>query len=236
MKQAGSIATAALKEIEKHLKIGSNGLELDRIASSVIKSFGAEPSFHTVDNYRYSICVTENDKVVHGLPTKEPFQNGDVVGIDIGALFKGLHSDLAETYVVGRAENEVTRFLDTGKQALKKAIAAAQVGGRVGDISQAIQEIVEGAGYSVVKELVGHGVGTKLHEEPLIPGLGKAGSGPKLEEGMTIAIEVIYSQGKPEIVLLSDGWSIATRDGSLAGLFERTVALTKKGPVVLTPL
>jgi len=236
MSQAARIAVLALKEVEKHIKIGATGIELDKVATEVVRSHGAEASFHTVENYQYSICVTDNDKVVHGLPTKEPLQNGDIVGIDIGALYKGFHSDLAQTYVVGKVDKEVEGFLTTGELALKKAIAAAQAGNHVGDISQAIQETIEGAGYSVVKELVGHGVGRKLHEEPLIPGIGEAGGGAVLEEGMVIAIEIIYNQGKPEVVLLPDGWSIATKDGSLAGLFERTIAITKKGPVVLTQL
>ncbi len=235
MAQAGQIATSALKEVEAHLKIGITGIELDEIATKVITEAGATPSFHTVDNYQFSLCVTENDKVVHGLPTKEKFVSGDLVGIDIGALYKGFHSDLAQTYILGKVEEETTRFLETGKIALKKAISMVKVGGRVGDISEAIQTTIEGAGYSVVKELVGHGVGRQLHEEPLIPGIGRRGTGIKLEEGLVIAIEVIYSQGHPEVVLLPDGWSIATKDGSLAGLFERTVAVTKKGPVVLTP-
>ncbi|MDP2671812.1 MAG: type I methionyl aminopeptidase [bacterium] len=234
MAEAGRIAAKALGEIEKHIKSGVTGLALDKTAQEVIKKEGAKPSFMTVEDYQYSICVTENELVVHGIPTAVAFKEGDIVGIDIGALYQGFHSDMAETFAVGRVSAEVQNFLKTGKEALNKAIAQAKVGNRVGDISSTIQTTVEKAGYSVVKELVGHGVGTALHEDPLVPGIGKKETGPVLKEGMVIAIEVIYNQGKGPVVLLEDGWTIASRDGSLSGLFERTVAITKKGPVVLT--
>lgn len=234
MAEAGRTTALALAEVGKHIKKGVSGLELDEVAEKVIRSQGATPSFQTVEDYKYTICVTENELVVHGLPTETPLEEGDIVGVDIGALYKGFHSDMAETFAVGKLSPDAERFLKTGKEALEKAVASAKIGHRVGDISGTIQGVVEGAGYSVVRELVGHGVGTELHEDPLIPGVGKKGTGPLLEEGMVIAIEIIYNQGKAPVALLEDGWSIVSKDGSLSGLFERTVAITKKGPVVLT--
>lgn len=234
MAQAGRITALALGEVAKHVKKGVTGLELDQIAEEVIRKHGATPSFKTVEDYQYTTCVTENELVVHGLPTNVPLEEGDIVGVDIGALYKGFHSDMAETFPVGKVSSDTAKFLKTGKKALDKAIESIKLGGRVGDISETIQKTVEGAGYSVVRELVGHGVGSELHEDPLIPGVGKKGTGPVLEEGMVIAVEIIYNEGKPAVALLDDGWSIVSKDGSLSGLFERTLAITKKGPVVLT--
>jgi len=234
MAESGKITAKALAEVAKYIKAGATGLELDSIATRVIKEAGAQPSFRTVEDYQYSICVTRNEMVVHGIPDSKPFREGDVIGVDIGSLYKGFHSDMAETYTVGKVGQDVEKFLQVGKKALKAAIAQAKVGHRIGDISSAIQTTVEEGGYSVVRELVGHGVGRALHEDPLVPGVGKANSGERLQEGIVIAIEVIYNSGKPAVILLSDGWTIATRDGSLSGLYERTIAITKKGPVVLT--
>lgn len=234
MREAGRISALAMKEVEKNLKPGVSTLELDRIVEKVFKDNGAGSAFKKVEDYKYSICVTPNDWVVHGIPDNYRLKDGDIIGIDLGALYKNYNSDMAETFIIGKVDKATEKFLAVGKKALGKAIDQAKVGNRVGDISSTIQSIVEGEGYSVVRELVGHGVGKQLHEEPMIPGRGKTDSGPKLEEGMVIAIEIIYNMGKPGINLLSDGWTIATKDGSLAGLFERTIAITKKGPVVLT--
>lgn len=234
MKRAGQITAAALKEVEKNIKIGVSTKRLDQIAEKVIKSFGAESSFKKVEGYKYTICVTPNDWVVHGIPGSYLLKNGDVIGIDIGAYFKGYHSDMAHTYLVGEVSEEEKRFLRVGENTLWKALKEVKVGNKIGDISNVIQTTVEGSGYSVVKELVGHGVGKKLHEDPLIPGIGKKGKGLDIKEGMVLAIEIIYNMGKPQVALLRDGWTIATKDSELSGLYERTVAVTSKGPVVLT--
>lgn len=234
MREAGRISALAMVEVEKNLKPGVTTLEIDQIVEKVFKENGAESAFKKVDDYKHSICATPNDWVVHGIPGNYTLKEGDIVGIDLGALYKGYNSDMAETYMIGKVPEETKKFLKVGKDALLKAIEKARVGNRVGDISSTIQTIVEGEGYSVVKELVGHGVGKTLHEDPMIPGRGKSGTGEPLQEGMVIAIEIIYNQGKPGISLLDDGWTIVTKDGSLAGLFERTIAITKKGPVVLT--
>ncbi len=234
MREAGRISALAMKEVEKHLKPGISTLEIDRIVEKVFKEHGADSAFKKVEKYKYSICTTPNDAVVHGIPDGYRLKDGDIVGIDLGALYKDYNSDMAETFIIGTVSKETRKFLETGKKALWEAIKQAKPGNRVGDISNKIQSIVEGGGYSVVKELVGHGVGKVLHEEPMIPGKGKKGAGELLQEGMVIAVEIIYNLGKPGIMLLDDGWTIASKDGSLAGLFERTIAITKKGPVVLT--
>lgn len=234
MREAGRISAMAMKEVEKKLKPGINTLELDKIVEVVFKENSAQSAFKKVEDYKYSICATPNDEVVHGLPSNYQLRNGDIIGIDLGALYQGYNSDMAETFVIGQVPPQTMNFLAKGKEALLQAIKQAQIGNKIGDISNTIQTIIEGAGYSVVRELVGHGVGKSLHEDPMIPGRGKKGSGASLEEGMVIAIEVIYNQGKPDVKMLADGWTIATKDGSLAGLFERTIAITKKGPVVLT--
>src|SRR4030042_5417881 len=236
MRKAENIATTALREIAKNIKPGVKTIELDRIAENKIRALGAISSFKKVEGYRHSICTTPNDWVVHGIPSDTILKEKDCIGIDLGAYYKGYHSDLAQTFVVGKIDAKKRHFLETGKRALTSAIKQVRVGKRIGDISETIQQIIEGEGYSFVRELVGHGVGKQLHEDPLIPGRGKKGTGEEMKEGMVLAIEVIYNMGKNQVKLLSDGWTISTKDGSLSGLFERTVAVTKKGPLVLTPL
>lgn len=234
MRSAGQISALAMKEVEKNIKPGITTLELDQIVERIFEKNGAEAAFKKVENYQHSICSTPNDWVVHGIPGNYKLKEGDIIGIDLGALYKGYNSDMAQTFCVGTVSPEAKEFLVVGEKALQEAIKEAKVGNRVGDISSKIQSIVEGAGYSVVKELVGHGVGKELHEDPMIPGRGQKGTGEVLKEGLVIAVEIIYNLGKANIVMLDDGWTIATRDSSLAGLFERTVAITSKGPVVLT--
>ncbi len=234
IKTAGRISALAMKEVEKYLKPGVTTLEIDKIVEDIFKKNGAESAFKKVEKYKYSICATPNDWVVHGLPDDIKIENGDIVGIDLGALYKGYNSDMAQTFIIGEVSAETRKFLKVGEDTLWKAIDQARIGNHIGDISATIQENIEGVGYSVVRELVGHGVGKSLHEDPMIPGIGKKGKGALIEVGLVIAVEIIYNQGKPQIVLLEDGWTIATKDGSLGGLFERTIVVTKKGPVVLT--
>ena len=234
MRQAGEITARALEEVEKNIKIGVDTKKLDEIAEIVIRRAGAEPSFRKVEGYKYCICATPNDLVVHGIPRRYRLKAGDIIGIDLGAYFKGYHSDMAHTYLIGQDDPEKKKFLRIGEETLWRAIKEARVGNKIGDISNVIQTNVERAGYSVVRELAGHGVGRDLHEDPLVPGRGKKGTGPDIKEGMVLAIEIIYNMGKPQVSLLADGWTIATKDRGLSGLFERTIAVTKKGPVVLT--
>ena len=235
MKNSGKITATALKKVLENIKPGVTCSQLDAIAKEKIESQGAKPSFMTVDNYGWTICTTVNEQVVHAIPTGRVLKEGDVVGIDIGAVYKGFHSDLAITVPVGHINNKTDRFLKTGKNTLEKAIKMAKEGNCVGDISETIQKGVETAGHRVVESLTGHGVGKDLHEDPLIPGVGKKNSGPKLLKNMTLAIEVIYAEKSSDVVLEQDGWTISTRDKSLAGLFEQTVAIGKNGPIVLTP-
>ena len=244
MAKGGKILSDVLREVLKHVKPGVSGLKLDLLAEKLIVQKGGEPGFKKVKNYKHALCVCVNDVVVHGIPTDYKFKEGDLVTIDCGVYYKGFHTDSAHTVRVqrsgaGKVQNsdEVDRFLETGKKALEKAIKVARVGNRIGHISKTIQDVVEGAGYSVVRSLIGHGVGRNLHEEPEIPGFleGPIEETPLLKKGMTIAIEVIYNRGKPDVVYAnSDGWTIKTKDGSLSGVFERTVAITEKGSVVLT--
>ena len=232
--QAGQITTTAMLEVSKKIRPGIKTSELDNIAEEVIKKLGGESSFKKVKGYKHSICVTPNDWVVHGIPGNYTLKSGDVIGIDLGTYFGGFHSDMAQTYAVGKVSKEVEEFLSVGKKALNEAVKKVQIGSKVGDISNTIQEIVEEAGHSVVRELVGHGVGRNLHEDPLIPGVGKKGTGVLIKEGMVLAVEIIYNRGSQKIQLLDDGWSISTKDGSISGLYERTVTPTKEGPLVLT--
>lgn len=234
MRKAGQITAAAMREVSKKVQPGIKTNELDNIAEEVIKKLGGKSSFKKVKGYKHSICVTPNDWVVHGIPGNYTLVSGDVIGIDLGAYYKGFHSDMAQTFAVDKLSEETEKFLSIGKKALSEAIKNVKIGSKIGDISSIIQEIVEGAGYSIVRELVGHGVGRNLHEDPLIPGVGKKGTGVEIKEGMVLAVEIIYSQGSQKIQLLNDGWSISTKDGSISGLYERTVTPTKKGPLVLT--
>lgn len=239
MAMGGKILAETLNELGEKVSVGWTELEIDALAEKLIREKGGEPGFKKVQNYKNTICISVNDVVVHGIPTKYQLKEKDVVGIDCGVYLEGFHTDMSNTYRVQGQEkgDEVDKFLETGVDALNMAIEKAKVGNHVGHISKTIQDIVEKEGYSVVRSLVGHGVGRNLHEEPEVPGYlaGKIENTPKLIEGMVIAIEVIYNMGKPELVYANDdGWTLKTEDGSLSGLFERTVAITKNGPLVLT--
>ena len=242
MKISGRILAETLYEVIKNVKPGVSEIELDRLAEKLIIEKGGEPGFKKVPGYRHTICVSTNDIVVHGVPSEYRLKEGDVVGIDCGVYYKGFHTDMSETVRVQnsglRVQNdEVDKFLETGKKALEAGIKAAKLGNNVGDISKSIQDIVEGKGFSVVKTLVGHGVGRDLHEEPEVPGYlaENISKTPVLRDGMTIAVEVIYNMGKSDVVYGNeDGWTIRTEDGSLSGVFERTIAIARSGPVVLT--
>lgn len=241
-KKLGQILTEVLEKIAP----GQSTLEIDTwIEDGIIKA-GGEPSFKTVPGYHWSSCVGLNDEVVHSIPRKDKvLKSGDLLKIDLGMLWEGLHTDLSWTIMVGgngrtddRNDNEKRQFLAAGEKALEEAIKISVPGNKVGQISEKIQEIIEGVGYFPVKILTGHGVGKKLHEDPLIPGIlqGKVANTPDLVEGMTLAIEVIYGLGSGDVVLENDGWTVSTKDGKIAGLFEKTIAVTGNGPLILTPL
>ena len=238
MAKGGEILSFTMWEVGKAIKEGVTELEIDVLAEKLISEKGGEPGFKKVEGYKHTICVSTNDVVVHGIPTGYKFKTNDVVGIDCGVFYKGFHTDMSETFVVGASETpEVHKFLETGKLALQKGIEQAVIGNHVGNISKIIQDIVEvKSGYSVVRSLVGHGVGRQLHEDPEVPGylVGKIDKTPLLKEGMVIAVEIIYNMGGSELMLDSDGWTLRTKDKSLSGLFERTIAITQNGPQILT--
>jgi len=241
MQHGGHILATVLGEVMDAIKPGITELELDQLAEKRIRELGGEPGFMKVPGYHHATCFSTNDVVVHGIPSDYAFKPGDVVGIDCGVFYKGFHTDMSDSTVVQSAnfkvQSEVKKFLEIGKVALEEAIKQAVIGNRVGHISQTIQRIVEKeAGYSVVRSLIGHGVGKELHEAPEVPGylLGNINRTPLLKEGMTIAVEVIYNMGKPDVMIDRDRWTIRTRDGKLAGLYERTIAITKDGPLMLT--
>ena len=248
MQYAGNILSDVLMTVLEHAKPGITELELDQMAEKLIRSRGGEPGFMRVKGYYHATCMSTNDTVVHGIPGKLRLQEGDVIGIDCGVYYKGLHTDMSESvrikdglprFYTGKETggDKIDKFLVVGKKALDDAIKVAIPGNRIGHISKAIQDIVEHkAGYSIVKSLIGHGVGRELHEEPEVPGFlfGDILDTPILKEGMTIAVEVIYNMGTPEVRLDKDGWSIKSKDGSLAGLYERTIAITNGEPLILT--
>lgn len=249
MKDGGRILAGVLDQLVSVIKPGMTELELDKLAESLIIQKGAESGFKKVPGYVYTLCLSTNDVVVHGIPKDYKFKEEDIVGIDCGVYYKGFNTDMAKTvrimlasrrsgnYELRIKNDEVDKFLDTGKRALEEAIKVAIPGNRIGDISKKIQDIVEKvAGYSVVRTLVGHGVGKKLHEEPEVPGFldKKIENTPLLKIGMTIAIEVIYNMGKSAVMYGDDGWTIKTKDGSLSGMFEKTIVITENGPLELT--
>ena len=232
MRIGGGISAGALKEAFLHVKAGVTTKAIDSVVEEYILSHGATPGFKTVENYPYATCINVNAGIVHGVPNKYVLKRGDIVSIDLGALYKGFHTDLSYTIEV-ETDNEA-KFLNAGKHALEKAIMMCRVGNRIGDISSTIQTLVEGQGYTVSELLVGHGVGRELHEDPYVPCLGVSGTGPHIKAGMVLAVEVIYQKGKPDIMLEPDGWTYSTSDGSLSALFEKTVAIEKSGFSVLT--
>lgn len=238
MRKAGAMLGEVLDQVLRAAGPGVSELELDRLAERLILEKGGEIGFKRVDGYQHAICVSTNDVVVHGIPKDRILQDGDILGVDCGVYLEGFHTDMAETIVVGKSSDEaVKNFLRVGKKAMYNGILQAKLGHRVGHISRAMQETMEEGGYSVVRSLVGHGVGKELHEEPEVPGYleKEIRRTPILEEGMTIAIEAIYNMGGAGVKYDgSDDWTIVSEDGSLAGLFERTIVITDKGPELIT--
>jgi methionyl aminopeptidase len=232
--EGGHMLSEIREAIATAVRPGIKTIELEKIACDLIEKTGGQASFKMVSGYYHATCLNINDVVVHGIPGEYRICEGDKVGIDVGLFYKGFHTDTSTTVM---ENHKNTNFLETGKLALKKAIMEAKPGKRVADISRAMQETVEAAGYSAVTALTGHGIGRNLHEEPAIPCfvVGKYEFSPLLTEGMTIAIEVMYNEGVSDVVYKNDdGWTIATADGKISGLFEQTVAVTNSGPVILT--
>jgi methionyl aminopeptidase len=234
MAAAGAIVAATIDHTGAHLEPGITTGELDRIAESYIRARGGVPTSKGYRGYPAAICISPNEVVVHGIPGSYTVADGDLVTIDVGVTLDGFIADSAYTFAVGEPEPEARRLLDVGRDALAAGIAQARAGNRVGDISAAVQRLVEEQGFAIVRSLVGHGVGRSYHEDPHVPNFGAPGRGPLLSEGMTIAIEPMITVGSPEVFVHDDDWTIATEDGSLSCHFEHTVAISPEGPRVLT--
>ena len=235
MKEACRISAGALKLIGTAIEPGVTTAELDRLAEDYILSQGAVPNFKNYHGYPATACISINNEVIHGIPTaSRKIKAGDIVSVDLGALFEGYHGDNAATFACGDISPEAQRLIDTTRESLYEGIKMARAGGRIGDISFAIQSYVEARGYSVVRDFVGHGVGTSLHEAPEVPNFGTAGRGVRLLPGMTLAIEPMVNMGKYDVKVMPDGWTVLTKDGSLSAHFEHTVAITSDGPQIMT--
>src|SRR5689334_16448533 len=236
MAQGGKILADTVRLMERSVKPGMTTADLDRIAEDFIRSHpGAIPSFKGLYNFPASICSSINNEIVHGIPSKKRVLNeGDVVSIDVGVHYEGYHTDSATTVAVGNVDSESRRLLDVTRTALDAGVNAARAGNHLGDIGAAVQAVVEAAGFSVVRDLVGHGIGTGFHEEPQVPNYGKPNRGIRLVPGLTIAIEPMVNVGKPGIRTMPDKWTVVTIDGKRSAHFEHTVAITENGPRVLT--
>ena len=237
MKKAGRIVALAHQEVEKHVVPGVSTLELDRIVEKVIRDNDATPSFKGYGGFPGSACTSVNDQVVHGIPSRKVIlQDGDIIGIDIGAKYKGYHGDSAWSYSVGTIDDETRQLLEVTKQSLFEGLKQTTAGNRLTDISHAIQTYAESFGYSVVREFVGHGVGKHLHEDPQIPNFGPSGRGTLLKAGMTFAIEPMINQGRKEVKVLKDNWTAVTVDGKLSAHYEHSILITEDECIIFTAL
>jgi methionyl aminopeptidase len=228
------LVSRTLAEVAKIIRPGTSTLKIDRLVEEFIRDHGAIPSFLGYREFPNAACVSVNDAVVHGIPTSYELKEGDIVSVDCGATLGGYVGDSAFTFAVGEISNDKKHLLEVTRESLNKAIQVAKVGNRLGDISYAVQEHVERNGYSVVRELVGHGVGKSLHEDPEVPNYGKRGHGLKLQDGLVIAIEPMVNMGRKEVFTADDNWTVYTRDRKPSAHFEHTVAVRKSGPDVLT--
>jgi methionyl aminopeptidase len=236
MREAGAMLAEVLAHLRSLSRPGVSLLELDREADRIIRSFGCVPGFLGYQGYPKSLCTSVNEQVVHGIPTSRKLREGDVLSLDCGLIHHGFWADAGVTVPIGKVTAEAARLIQVTERALEIGIARAQVGSRIGDISAAIQSHVEAAGFSVVRQFVGHGIGRDMHEDPQVPNFGIAGRGPLLKPGMVLAIEPMVNAGGPEVALLPDGWTVVTVDHSLSAYFEHSVAITADGPEVLTRL
>ncbi len=236
MRRSGKIVRQVLDEVAAIVKPGISTMDLERVAAKKIKELGAKPAFKGYYDYPCVLCTSVNQEIVHGIPNeKRVLKEGDIVSIDCGVVLDGYYGDAAVTVPVGDGQNEtVKKLLKITQESLYKGIEKARIGNTVGDVGAAVQEHVEAAGFSVVREFVGHGIGTKLHEDPQVPNFGTRGHGARLREGMVIAIEPMVNIGRPGARVLEDKWTAVTEDGSLSAHFEHCVAVTIDGPVILT--
>ncbi|WP_242393444.1 type I methionyl aminopeptidase [Anaeromyxobacter oryzisoli] len=234
MREAGLVLWQVLEGLVGAVAPGVTTLELDRLAARRTRELGAEPAFLGYCGYPASLCISVNDEVIHGIPSRRVLQAGDVVGLDYGVILGGWFADSARTVVAGKGSPLAARLLATTRGALARGIAAARPGARLGDVGFAVQEHVEGCGFSVVRDFVGHGIGRRLHEAPHVPNYGRPGTGATLRAGMVLAIEPMVNAGLCDVETLDDGWTARTLDGSLSAHFEHTVAITENGPEILT--
>ncbi|MDQ3213110.1 MAG: type I methionyl aminopeptidase [Acidobacteriota bacterium] len=234
MRAANALVADVLAELATMVAPGVTTLDLDREAERLVRAGGAEAAFKGYRGYPCTLCASVNEQVVHGIPSPRALIEGDIISLDMGVKLNGFYGDSAITVAVGRVSDEASTLLRVTQESLEKGIAEVRIGGRISDIGHAIQQHVEAHGLSVVREFVGHGIGSALHEEPQIANYGEPGRGPRLAEGMTLAIEPMVNAGRPAVKVLADGWTAVTKDGSLSAHFEHTVAVTKSGPLVLT--
>jgi methionyl aminopeptidase len=235
MARAGLLLAAVHDEIERSIRPGVSTGELDKLAERFIREHGATPTFKGYRGFPGSICASPNAMIVHGIPGPYRLEDGDVISIDVGVTLNGWVADAARTFSVGAVRKDVRRLLSATEESLHAGVAQCRDGNRIGDVSAAIQRVVEEAGLSVVRSLVGHGVGRSMHEDPQVPNYGKPGRGPLLQEGMVLAIEPMTTAGRPAVRVGGDGWAIYSQDDSAAAHFEFTVAVTAAGPLILTP-
>lgn len=237
MKEAGRISAQALRLAGQAVQPGISTYEIDRIAHEYILSQGAKPSFLGYNGFPAAACISIDSQVIHGIPSKKRIlKEGEIVSIDLGAVFEGYHGDNAATFAVGTISSEAQRLMDATRESLFEGIKMARAGGRIGDISSAVQRYVEARGYSVVRQFVGHGVGASLHEAPEVPNFGNPGRGVRLLPGMTLAIEPMVNMGVPNVQIMRDGWTVVTADKKLSAHFEHSVAITDGDPFILTLL
>ena len=234
MRRAGKITAAARALAGEMVKPGVTTQEIDRAVCRFIRSQGAEPSCLNYNGYPASVCISVNDEVIHGIPGKRVLREGDIVSVDVGAYIGGYHGDCAATYACGKISEEAQRLIDVTRQSFFEGIKYAREGGRLSDVSHAIEDYVEGNGFSVVREYVGHGIGRNMHESPEVPNFGIAGHGPKLLRGMTLAVEPMVNAGTAAIRQMPDGWTVKTRDGKYAAHYENTILITSDEPELLT--
>lgn len=235
MRIAGRITKQALNLVGQHVRPGITTKELDKIAYDYIRSQGAVPSFLNYNGFPASICASRNDEVVHGIPSKKTvLQDGDIISIDVGAYKGGFHGDCAKTFFVGQVSEEAQKLVAATRQSFYEGMKYAKAGNRIGDISSAIQSYIESMGYSIVRDLVGHGIGSHMHEDPSVPNFGRPGRGPRLVPGMALAIEPMVNAGDFEVRVMDDDWTVKTLDGSLSAHYENTILITGGEPEILT--
>lgn len=235
MRESGRILSIVLEELQKFVRPGITTLDIDKKCRELIKSFNCIPSFLNYEGFPASLCVSVNDEVVHGIPDQEHvLRDGDIVSLDAGVIYKGYHSDAARTIAVGEISKEASQLIEVTKQSFFEGIKYAKQGHHLHEISEAIQNYVESFGYSVVRDLVGHGIGKNLHEEPQIPNFKQKRRGPRLEAGMTLAIEPMVNMGRYDVLWLDNDWTVVTADGSLSAHYENTILITDGEPEILT--